>query len=549
MKFEIKKFDAAGRIGLITHNGKTLITPTILPVVSPFDNVIPPRSLYEEFGAKAIFTNAYILYNNKEKAQIAESKGLHSYLDYDGLIATDSGAFQHYMYGNKNEITAGEIESFQERIQSDFPVILDIPVQLSDSKEIARNKVTQTIQRAKENISRRTSTHGAWYGPIHGTMYPDIIQESCEGMNPLDFGIYAVGGIVKAMNAYAFELCVDAFLTVKKNIRQDRPVHMFGLGLPQFFSLAVATGADLMDSAAYILFAKEGRYFTLEGTRNILDLSELPCSCPVCSNHRASEIASLFKTGKKQKKQHNEGIELLTRHNLHVTFGELRTIRESIRNGSLWELVEQRIQSHPKLIRAYEKIPAYWKEIETLIPIEKKKGQMYKGDVSLSRPVFQRMSSKVMNTYKIPKNTFLLLIPESEETLFNSPNGKEWINSIEHVMKTSDISIEPLVVSTYFGLIPLDLYGIYPFSQRDWAEPHENIADSISFSSIIKYLEINEKNITQIVVYYPPKNQEDQKTNLFIDTIMTELGKKEKLGTLNPVQIIKEIEDLKKILE
>ena len=120
------------------------------------------------------------MYNNKEKARIAESKGLHSYLDYDGLIATDSGAFQHYMYGNKDEITADEIESFQERIQSDFPVILDIPVQLNDSKEIARNKVTRTIQRAKENISRRTSTHGAWYGPIHGTMYPELYKKAAK---------------------------------------------------------------------------------------------------------------------------------------------------------------------------------------------------------------------------------------------------------------------------------------------------------------------------------------------------------------------------------
>ncbi|MHA1451554.1 MAG: hypothetical protein ACTSRD_01695, partial [Promethearchaeota archaeon] len=76
-----------------------------------------------------------------------------------------------------------------------------------------------------------------------------------------------------------------------------------------------------------------------------------------------------------------------------------------------------------------------------------------------------------------------------------------------------------------------------------------NIAESSSFSSIIKYLEINEKNITQIVVHYPSKNQDDQKTILLIDKVMTELGKKEKLGTLNPVQIIKEIEDIKKILE
>ena len=549
MKFEIKKFDAAGRLGIITHNEKSLLTPNILPVVSPFENVIPPKVLYEEFGVSAIFTNAYILYNNKEKAQIAETKGLHAYLDYKGLIATDSGAFQHYMYGNSGDITAEEIELFQERIGSDFPVILDIPVQLSDSRDVAREKVNITIQRAKENIERRTSDYGAWYGPVHGTLYPEILKESCEGMNSLDFGIYAVGGIVKAMNNYAFELCVEAFLTVNKYIRKDKPIHMFGLGLPQFFSLAVATGADLMDSAAYILFAKEGRYFTLEGTRNILDLSELPCSCPVCSNYRASEIASLYKTGKNLKKHHNKGIELIARHNLYVTMGELRTIRESIRTGSLWELVEQRIQSHPKLIKAYERIPKYWKEIETLIPIEKKRGQLYKGNVSLSRPVFQRMTSKVMRTYQIPKKTVLLLIPEFEETLFNSLNGKEWISSIESIIKTCNSSIEPLILSPYFGLIPLDLYGIYPFSQRDWAEPRDNIVNSTSFKFLTEYLQRNMDNIIQIVIYNPPKDKDCPMKSRFIDNAITELDAMEKLGTLKPVEIIKEIEKLKKIVE
>jgi predicted AAA+ superfamily ATPase len=39
--------------------------------------------------------------------------------------------------------------------------------------------------------------------------------------------------------------------------------------------------------------------------------------------------------------------EQLARHNLHVSMAELRRVREAIRQGRLWELVERRCRSHP----------------------------------------------------------------------------------------------------------------------------------------------------------------------------------------------------------
>ena len=57
---------------------------------------------------------------------------------------------------NSLDIDAESIEKFQENIGSDFPVILDIPVQLEDDYKIANDKVLTTIQRAKDNISRRS---------------------------------------------------------------------------------------------------------------------------------------------------------------------------------------------------------------------------------------------------------------------------------------------------------------------------------------------------------------------------------------------------------
>ncbi|MHA1727398.1 MAG: tRNA guanosine(15) transglycosylase TgtA [Promethearchaeota archaeon] len=501
MDFEIKKFDAGGRLGIIEHNGKKMQTPNLFPVVSPIDNLIPPQEIIDVFGGKAIFTNAYILYKNSRQAESAVEKGIHDFLKFKGLIATDSGAFQQYMYGNKGDITAEEIEIFQERIGSDFPVILDLPVQLDDNKEIAEYKVAETIRRAKENISRRKSEKCAWFGPIHGGKYLNIVKRSCLKMNELNFGIYAIGGVVKSLNNYMYDLSVNIIMMVRRFLRPDRPLHLFGAGLPQFFSLSIACGVDLMDSAAYILFAKQGRYFTLEGTKNINNLTELPCNCPICSEYSAREIQKLFKQEKVSKMKDNRNnngrsaVELIARHNLYVSFGELRTIREAIREGTLWGLVEQRIHSHPKLIRAYKQIPKYWPQLEMIEAVEKPKAAFFFGEISNSRPIIYRIIKKVFNDYSLSEKRNIILLPELDCSIYNSPTMKEWINHVESINNLlykrdqHENCYEIIIISNIFGPLPHKIISIYPMVQREWEFNYYR--SNWEIFSILKYQDLN----------------------------------------------------------
>ncbi|MCP4763516.1 MAG: tRNA guanosine(15) transglycosylase TgtA [archaeon] len=516
MNFEVKKFDSGGRLGILKHNDKKMLTPNIFPVVSPFENLIPPQDIINIFGGSAVFTNAYILYNNKEQAKIALEKGIHEYINFNGLIATDSGAFQHYMYGGSDDITAENIEIFQEKIGADFPVILDLPVQLNDTREIAQNKVYETIKRAKENTVRRTTDKCSWFGPIHGGKYLDLEKHSSIEMNKLDFGIYAIGGVVKTFIDYQFDISVNIMLTVRRFLRPDRPLHLFGAGLPQFMALSVACGADLMDSAAYILFAKEGRYMTVEGTKNIEELNELPCNCPICSEYSANEIIKSYKTVKKEGKRrkiNNKGIELIARHNLYVTFGELKTIRESIRNGTLWNLVEQRIQAHPKLIKAYRQIPKYWPQLELLTPMEKSKATFILGNISNSRPIIYRVIKKIFNISPFSEKKNIILLPELDCSVINSPTMRGWVKYIESLNNLSEKNegkscYEIVIISNIFGPIPYRLINIYPFVQRDWI--YEYFRTNNELYSLLKYqnlnpsefMRINQKTIDDSINYF-----------------------------------------------
>jgi len=480
MKFEIMDVEALARLGRISLNGKEMITPNLFPVVHPSRNIIAPQDL-KTFGAQGLFTNAYIIYKNEKlRAQVLQ-KGLHEHLNYDGIIATDSGAFQQYMYRKDSfDIDAPIIERFQEDIGSDFPVILDIPVQLDDNYEIAKEKVNITIERAKDNISRRSRSDCYWFGPLHGGTHFDLLKESAIEMSKLDFGIYAIGGIVKAFLNYRFDLTTQILLTVKRYIIPNKPVHMFGLGLPQYFSLAVACGCDLMDSAAYVLFAKENRYFTLStGTRKLEELKEFPCHCPICVKYTPIEL---------MKFEEDLRIQLLAKHNLYLSFSELRTIRQAIREGNIWELVEQRIRNHPNLVKAASLIRRNRPLFEVYEKIYKNHGRLYSSKESLDRPLIYRYEQKLLNNYRPPKDAdYFIVLPELDVKGKTSPTINKWLAELDNndIIKRDQIHL--VFYSIIYGIIPYELIDSFPMGQYETSSTYDT--NDASYQNSIETVE------------------------------------------------------------
>ena len=460
MKFEILDVDALARLGQIKLNNKEMITPNLFPVIHPAKNIISPLDL-KKFGAQCLFTNAYIIFKNEKLREKVLQKGIHKFLNYDGIIATDSGAFQQYMYNNDTlDIDPDTIEKFQENIGSDFPVILDIPVQLEDSYELAKSKVLATIQRARNNILRRNRSDCSWFGPIHGGKYLGLLKESSLEMSKLDFGIYAIGGIVKAFLDYRFDLTTQILLTTKKYIIPNKPIHMFGLGLPQYFSLAVACGCDLMDSAAYALYAKENRYFTLStGTKKLDELEEFPCHCPICSDFSPKEI---------RKFEDDLRIELLAKHNLYISFSELRTIRQAIREGNLWELVEQRVRTHPNLVKALDLIKLNKPYFEIYEKMYKNHGRLYASKESVNRPLIYRYEKRIIENYRPPENIkYLVILPELDVKGTTSLSVTNWLKEIRRNDLIPIMDIHLAFYSIIHGIIPYELIDSFPMGQYE----------------------------------------------------------------------------------
>ncbi|MFX0057671.1 MAG: tRNA guanosine(15) transglycosylase TgtA [Candidatus Hodarchaeota archaeon] len=518
MKFEIHDVDVLGRLGLIEVNNKKMITPNLFPVIHPFSNLISAEDL-KKFGSECLFTNAFILYQNTDLRNEIINKGIHKYLNFDGIIATDSGAFQYYMYNNNQfDIDAETIETFQEEIGSDFPVILDIPVQLNDDYETAKLKVNTTIKRAKENIERRTKSDCYWFGPIHGGNFQDLLEKSIIEMGKLDFAIYALGGLVKSFLNYRFDFSLRNLLITKKICPPNKPIHMFGLGLPQFFSLAVGCGCDLMDSAAYILFAKEQRYFTLStGTKHLSELEEFPCHCPICTNYTPREV---------KDSSNDLRTELLAKHNLYLSFSELKTIRQSIREGNLWELIEQRIRMHPNLVKAARIIKEFNPFIEIYEKVYKKHGRLFSSSESFNRPLLYRYWKKISNNYRSPSESkYLLILPELDIKGRNSPSINQWMDIVNENKQIHRKYIHIVFLSLTYGIIPFELIDTFPMGQYESITLSDISYYHNALNNTKTFLNYYGKKYEKCVILIPESyiNQYGEIVNFFQNNLFNEL--------------------------
>ena len=450
--FEILQKDCAGRIGRLETRHGIIETPTIMPVVNPNIQTIKPSEL-RKFGAQIIITNSYIIYRRPDLRERALKEGLHSLIGFDGPIMTDSGSYQLSIYGEV-EVNNKQIVEFQQNIGSDIGVPLDIPTPPDVSRMRAESELEQTITREKEALGSRKDMLLA--APVQGSTFSDLREKCARELSLLDFDVYPLGAVVPLMESYRFSELVDVIVASKKGLSPAAPVHLFGAGHPMMFSLAVALGCDLFDSASYALYAKDGRYMTTRGTYHIENLQYLPCSCPICSSLSARE---LFESEKRE--------ELLARHNLYVTFEEIRVVKQAIQEGSLWELVENRCRAHPQLLSGLKRAlsrHSCW--IETIQPLSRSTF-FYSGPESSLRPEVLRHRNKLKNLNIDGKVLIRNKRLENEDEF-------DWV-----------FDFKPP-----FGPYPLELKETFPFNAEVVDDPdHESL--TVALQNTLHLIELN----------------------------------------------------------
>jgi len=488
MSFEVRERDLLARIGRLETKGGIVETPVLMPVVNPRIQPIEPKEMQEMFGCEALITNAYIVQKHFRKEAIEQ--GIHKLLGYDGVVMTDSGAYQILVYGDV-QIGAEEIVTFQEQINTDIATILDIPTGWKVSKEYARKTVEETLHRAKKLWKIKTRDDIAWVGPVQGGQHLELVAKSAKEMGRHPFQIYALGSPTAVMEQYFFDVLVDMIMTAKINLPPERPLHLFGAGHPFMFSLAVALGCDLFDSAAYAIFARQNRYMMEYGTARLNELEYLPCSCQVCVKNNPKDLLAMPVDEKRR---------LLAQHNLFVCFAELRRIKQAVLEGRLWEHLEMRAHAHPALLQALKRLKKYEDYIEKNSPVTKNSGLFFYNSVGLARPEIVRHRKKMYERYSPPERTdVLLLLPQTIMKPFSK--AREWRSILSKTRQELGTRSSRVHVCTYaapFGVVPHELDEVYPLSQHEVAIPLENETIEYVAEQIASFIE--KTNYTKVVL-------------------------------------------------
>lgn len=487
VKFEIKERDCLSRIGRLETPHGIIETPALLPVINPNKMLIEPDEMRKLFGVNAIITNSYIIYRSDKLRRRALSEGIHSLLKFDGVIMTDSGTFQSHVYGSV-DVDYLEIFEFQRDMGSDIGTILDLFTEPDDNRTTAKRKVIETVKRAKKSVVVKDKMLAAC--TVQGGVYEDLRARCAEEMGKIDCDIHPVGGVVPLMENQRYDELVRCIVSSKMHLPLSRPIHLFGAGHPMVFPLAIALGVDMMDSSSYAKYARDERFIFPWGTKKLQDMEEIPCNCPVCSRVDAKELKEM------NKEERERNIAL---HNLYICFSEMKRIKMSIKEGSLWELVEEKASINPLIMDALrflerENIKEWLERFE---PVSRKSAFFYINSHSMHRPIVYRYQKRLLSVYQ-PSGE--IIIREEVEKPYGRIYRKEWERS-----KTD------IVIKSPFGPVPLPLDEMYPIAQSVFPKMIDKESEELAERVLNKLLEKNEVK--------PVEKPERGKRNLDIDRV------------------------------
>jgi 7-cyano-7-deazaguanine tRNA-ribosyltransferase len=265
------------------------------------------------------------------------------------------------------------------------------------------------------------------------------------------------------MESDRYDVLVDMIMTAKMNLPLERPLHLFGAGHPHMMALAVALGCDLFDSAAYALYARENRYMTENGTWRLGEMDYFPCHCPRCAKATPRQVLELPKPEREM---------FLAEHNLHVCMGEIKRIKQAIRDGRLWEHIEMRAHAHPALLSALKRVKDYQDYIEQNSPTVKQSGLFFFDGVGLARPEVVHYRKRLTERYRPPAGvSVLVLFPQTKMKPFHRADEfKDAYKVINRVGEGAD-KVHVCFYCAPFGVVPLELDEVYPLSQHEVAMP------------------------------------------------------------------------------
>lgn len=458
--YDPRDYELAGRIGVLKTNHGVIETPFLFPVIDPYRQAVSLDRI-RDIGFNAFITNAYLLYRRMR----GEVFNIHDYFNWNNPIMTDSGGYQVLVYGSI-DVDNKTIISYEKNIETDIAVILDVPTGARMSWSEAYDALRETMKRGLEALPYLMDSKQLWVYPVQGAPYRDLVEYSSKTGSRLPYHIYALGSPTVFLEKYEYSVILELTIIARRNLPPEKPLHVFGVGHPMIIPFLVAVGADLFDSASYILYARDDRMMFEWGTQNLNELHYIPCNCPVCSKYSVEELREM---------NSDEKTALLALHNLYMIWRELSKTKQAIKEGRLWEYIEQKSKQHPSLRKAFIVLKKHLDHLARHNPDTNASGQaiyMIDGN-SVHNPRLITIRGKVVENMLSYKGSRIILVPA-----VNKPFNRQ---KILDTLGENVSQYHVLLYHPYLGLFPPELSNTYPYFQHEVGEYYftKKIVDEI----------------------------------------------------------------------
>jgi queuine tRNA-ribosyltransferase len=318
-----------------------------------------------------MFCNTYHLMLQPGTETVKKAGGLHSFINRNMPIITDSGGFQVFSlaYGTvKDELKSrGQktgnnlvLKTSEEGVlfrsyrdgakilltpetsiaaQKDLGADIIIPFDELPPYHIDPRKLVNSLERTHRWEKRSLDAHlqnpqnQAMYSVIHGGINKDLRKQSCEYLTQLPFDGHAIGG---SMGKNRTEM-IEMLQFLMPHLPEDKPNHLLGIGDLESIEPCVSLGIDTFDSSHPTRCARHGLLFTTKGfvkinhasnTNNFRPIDDA-CFCYTCQNYTRTYLQHLFKSAELS------AYTLATIHNVHFMVQLMAEYRKKILDNEL----------------------------------------------------------------------------------------------------------------------------------------------------------------------------------------------------------------------
>jgi queuine tRNA-ribosyltransferase len=388
LTFDIVARDGAARRGVIRTRHGEMETPGFFAVATRAAlKGLDPRDAAGA-GVQALICNGYHLAVQPGPEVVAAAGGLHRFMAWDGVLATDSGGFQvfslrhgqvadelkgrrrlpaesangrdedpmdavrvdeggadfrSYLDGSRHRFTPESNMALQRALGADVLFCLDECTPFHVAAGYTRAATERNLRWARRCLDAYHELgmpeRQALYGIVHGGVYPDLRRWSATEIAALGFPGFGIGDCLGETKTDWYGV-VDLVCPL---LPEDRPRHLLGVGEPDDLVEGALRGIDTFDCAMPTRIARHGQALRLGRPRFRLDLlgperrrEDAPidesCTCSACTRFGRAYLHHLLKA------KELLAVSLVAEHNLAFTTRLLADVREAISAGRLAQL-------------------------------------------------------------------------------------------------------------------------------------------------------------------------------------------------------------------